>query len=122
MNEHIFLGVLRMALTIPGARSRKDRRQAVVSLRDRVLHRFDVSFHLIGDSDRPTRQVVVLTTSGGDPALIRQTLDRITGFVNQSGRLLLGEVDVDVFRWHPPGLGGLSFDRDDEEPEDDDGW
>src|SRR5690606_9610944 len=89
MNERIYLGVLRMALTIPGARSRKDRRQAVVSLRDRVLHRFDVSFHLIGDSDRPSRQVVVLTTSGDDPAVLRQTLDRITAFASQSGSLLL---------------------------------
>lgn len=122
MNERIYLGVLRMALTIPGARSRKDRRQAVVSLRDRVLHRFDVSFHLIGDSDRPSRQVVVLTTSGDDPAVLRQTLDRITAFASQSGSLLLGEVDVEVFRWHPPGLGGLSFDRDDPASEEDDGW
>ena len=121
MGERIFLGVLRMALTIPGARSRKDRRQAVVSLRDRLLHRFDVSFHAIGDPERLTRQVVVLTTSGDDPAVLRQTLDRITAFVDQSGSVLPGEVDVEVFRWHPPGLEGLSFDRDEADPEDEDG-
>ena len=41
----IHVGVLHMVLRINGARSLKDRRQVVRSLRDRVRHRFDVTWH-----------------------------------------------------------------------------
>lgn len=117
MFDRIFVGVLRMVLSIPGARSLKDRRQAVVSLRDRLRHRFDVTFHEVDPNDRPTRQVVVLTTGGNDPQVIRSVLDQIVGFTGRSGQVLLGEVDVDVFRWHPPG--GLPDPTDlDPDPED----
>ena len=99
--ERIFVGVLRMVWTVPGARTLKDRRQAVVSLRDRLRHRYDVTFAEVDRSNRPTRQVVVLTTAGNDGALIRTIFDKIVGFVGRSGRVVVSSVDVEVFRWHP---------------------
>lgn len=120
MADRIFVGVLRMVLTIPGARSLKDRRQVVSSLRDRIRHRYDVTFHEVDTTDRPTRQVVVLTTGGNDGHRIRSVLDQIVGFVGRSGKAVLGDVDVDVFRWHPLGLVGRLGDLDEDEPEEDD--
>lgn len=119
MTDRIFVGVLRMVLTIPGARSLKDRRQAVLSVKDRVRHRFDVTFHEVDASDRPTRQVAVVTTAGNDQHVIRAALDQIVGFVRGSGKVLLGEVDVDVFRWHPLGLADRLPEPDDVEAGDD---
>lgn len=121
--ERIFVGVARMVLTIPGARSLKDRRQAILSVRDRILHRFEVTFHEVDPANRPTRQIAVLTTAGNDAQLIRSVLDQVVGFTGRSGRVLVGEVDVDVFRWHPLGLGDRLPDPDDlSDPEDEDGW
>ncbi len=43
----VFVGVVQLEVVVPGARSLKDGRMVVRSLRDRVRSRFDVSFHEI---------------------------------------------------------------------------
>ena len=102
MDETIFIGVLRLVIEVPGARSLKDRRRAVLSLRDRLRHKFDVTVHEVGTSERPGRQTVVLTTGGNDAVLLRSILDKATHFAQQSGSTVIAEVDSEVFRWHPP--------------------
>ncbi len=97
----IHVGVLRLGLTIPGARSLKDRRRALASLRDRLRHRFEVTWSEIPAGERHTYAVAVLTTAGNDARLIRSILDRIVNFVELSGKAHPTEVDVDVFPWHP---------------------
>lgn len=101
-DERVFIGVLRLVLRIPGARTLKDRRQVVGSLLDRIRHRFPVSAHAVDTLDHPGRQIVVVTTGGNDGQLLRSNLDKIVAFANSSGGLLVGQVDVDVFRWHAP--------------------
>lgn len=92
-----------MVLRINGARSLKDRRQVVRSLRDRVRHRFEVTWHEVEASDSPTRCEVVCTTGGNDARLIRSILDKVHGFVEASGEAWPDAVDLDVFPWHPRG-------------------
>ncbi len=99
--ERIFVGVLRVAIRVPGARSRKDRRQVVRSLRDRLRHRFEVTFHEVDDPSDGQRQVVVLTSAGNDGRTIRAMLDRCADFVRTHPVAHAEQVDVDVFRWHP---------------------
>jgi uncharacterized protein YlxP (DUF503 family) len=92
---------LRLALSVKGARTLKDRRQTVASIGDRLRHRFPVTFHEIGTADDPTRQVVVITTAGNDPRLLRSVLDQCVALVNAHPIATAAEVDLDVFRWHP---------------------
>lgn len=103
----IRVGVLYMVLRLPGARSLKDRRRVVVSLRDRVLHRFDVTWNIVEPTEQATRCAVVCTTAGRDGSSVRTVLDRIPRFVDESGRALADQVDVDVFPWHPPGTSWM---------------
>ncbi len=100
-DERIFVGVLRLVITVPGARTRKDRRQVVRSLSDRVRHRFKVAVHEIDPGERPTRAILCMTTSGNDGRLIRSILDQIVDFAAKSPIAVLSGIDVDVFRWHP---------------------
>jgi uncharacterized protein len=100
-SERIFIGVGRLVIAIPGARSLKDRRQAVRSLTDRLRHRFSVSVHEVGEDDRPGQQVLIVTSAGNDGALVRSILDQVVGVAAGHPRGLLHQVDVDVFRWHP---------------------
>jgi uncharacterized protein YlxP (DUF503 family) len=97
----IYVGVLRLDLVVPGAHSLKDRRQGILSIRDRLRHHFDVTFHEIGDGGDPRRQTVVLTTAGNDARVVRSVLDRCVGAVRQHPVVEAAQVDVDVFRWHP---------------------
>jgi uncharacterized protein YlxP (DUF503 family) len=85
---------------VQGARTLKDRRQTIVSIGDRLRHRFPVTFHEIGTGDDPTRQTVVLTTASNDPRLVRSILDQCVAMVHAHPVAVAAEVDLDVFRWH----------------------
>lgn len=112
--EKVHIGVLRLVLRIPGARSRKDRRQAIRSLADRMRHRFDVTVNEIDRGEQPTMAILVVTTAGNDGRLIRSILDQATAFAETVGLVGVVGIDVDVFRWHPPGIEDL-FDLESED-------
>jgi hypothetical protein len=54
----MFVGVLRLSLRIPGARSLKDRRRVVRSFKDRVQARLRVSIAEVGGLDEHQRAVL----------------------------------------------------------------
>jgi uncharacterized protein YlxP (DUF503 family) len=105
----VHLGVLRLLLHVPGAGSLKDRRRAVVSLRDRVRHRFDVTWNEVDDVDQASSRVVVCTTAGSEARAVRSALDRVGSFVAQSGQVQVVHVDLDVFPWHPPEVPAVAL-------------
>ena len=96
----VYVGVLRLGLSIPGARTRKDRRQAVRSVSDRMRHRFKVTVNQVDSGDHPSRAVLVCTTAGNDGRPIRVLLDRCASFARSHGSIGVTQIDVDVFRWH----------------------
>src|SRR3954466_12437825 len=62
----MFVGVLRFSLDVPGARSLKDKRSVVKSLKERVQGRLKVSIAEVGGLDNPRRAtfgVAVVSTS-----------------------------------------------------------
>jgi uncharacterized protein YlxP (DUF503 family) len=73
----VWLGVLRLELVIPGAASLKDRRRVVVSLRDRVRARFEVSCNEVSGHDAHGRAALFVTTGGTERALVQATLDKV---------------------------------------------
>lgn len=95
------IGVLRVVLTIPSARSLKDGRAVLQRLRDRVRHRFDVAVHEVEPSEIASRRVLAVTTVGDDARQIRSILDRVRALIDQDADAIAGQVDVDVFQWHP---------------------
>ena len=108
--DRVYVGVLRVRARIPGARSRKDRRRPVRSLCDRMRHRFELSVHEIDRGDDPRIAVIAAATVGNDGARIRAILDRAADLARSDGSLVVVGIDVDVFRWHAPGV-------DDRDPE-----
>ena len=89
-------------LIIPGARTLKDRRQGVLSVRDRLRHRLEVTVNEVESTDDPQRQPIVCTAAGNDQRSIRTILDRAISVVREHAAVELGPVDLEVFRWHPP--------------------
>ena len=64
----MFVGVARLVLSIPGARSLKDRRQAVKSLKDRIRAKLPVSVAEVGELERwqvATLGVAVVSNESG---------------------------------------------------------
>lgn len=98
--SRVFVGVLHADLHVPGARSLKDRRRAVVSMRDRVRHRFECSVALVGESDDPRSQALAVSVVGSDAPTLRQMLDQLRDYLHRDPDVLVHGVDVDVQRWH----------------------
>lgn len=99
LEDRIFVGVAHLRIRVPGARSRKDRRQVVASVRDRLRSRFSVTVNEIGTSADPVYQRIVLTTAGNDGKVVRTLLDQCVGMVHSHPVAEASQVDIDVFRW-----------------------
>ena len=102
MTADIYVGLIRVELLIPGARSLKDLRRPTVSLRDRLAARFGLSVHQVSTELRPPRAVVVGVTAGNDPRELRSLLDRATAFAYGGGAGVSRAV-CDIFPWQERG-------------------
>lgn len=110
MANTVHVGVMRLALRVPGARTLKDRRQAVRSLVDRLKHRFPVSVTEMVETERAGEATLVVTSASADARLLRSVLDQCAGLATSSGVVVPARIDIDVFPWHPPD--GLSLSDD----------
>ncbi|HEV8550109.1 MAG TPA: DUF503 domain-containing protein, partial [Polyangiaceae bacterium] len=75
----MFVGVLRLVLSIPGARSLKDRRQVVKSLKDRVRARLPVSIAEVGELERWQVATLGVAVVSNDAARCSEVLSAAVG-------------------------------------------
>lgn len=107
MNLHAQVGVLLLQIAIPGARSLKDRRQVIVSLRDRIRARFDVGCNEISGDDLHARGALIVTCGGNDPQVLASLLDRIRSFAEANGGCVVTDAPSEVRPWPD----ATAFDR-----------
>jgi hypothetical protein len=109
----LHIGVLRAVLLVPGARSLKDRRSVVISLRDRVLHRFAVSCHEVDRGDLPGRGELVVTTAGVEGKPVGDALRKIASFLEQQGTCTIVDLRHEVIPWSGGDAGAaLAWEAD----------
>jgi uncharacterized protein YlxP (DUF503 family) len=85
----MFVGVLRLSLHIPHARSLKDKRRVVLSFRDRVRSRFDVSIAEVGAQDLHQRAVLGVSVVSGDAAVCDSVLEQVARAAETLGDAVL---------------------------------
>lgn len=95
-DECFYVASLRLSVQVPGARSLKDRRRAVLSFRDRVHARHGAIAAEVGWLEEPTRAVLGVVLAGNDAKLLRSRLDAIVAEADRSGDLLLVEQQADI--------------------------
>lgn len=114
-DESIWVGVLRIELQVPGARSLKDRRMGVAHVRDRVRARHGFAVAEVGHRDDHQRAVLAISSVSGDPAPLRAALDQLAGEIEGWGKVLVTSRHVELWRalseprWAPTagdGVGG----------------
>jgi uncharacterized protein YlxP (DUF503 family) len=113
----IYLGAVKMELSIPGARSLKDRRQGVRSVMDRIAARFPVSIHEVDGAGDVGRATLVATTAGAEHGQVRDALSRVRDLVAMHPVVVLVDVAYDLRRWDAfeVGLFAASGAASDEE-------
>jgi len=112
----MWIAILRFDFTIPGARSLKDRRQVVKSLKERIQTRFNVCCAEVADLDTWTRASLGVTACANDRHWIQELSDEIVRYAGNDSGALLGHVERDLFRFGDAEPVGSW--QDEEEPED----
>jgi len=74
----MIVGSLRVRLLLREARTLKDKRQVVRSIKDRVRHRFNVSVAEVEAQDNCRLAVLGLAMVGNEVRHVRTTLEQIT--------------------------------------------
>lgn len=94
------IGILRIDLYIMGARSLKDKRQVLKGLIQRVKSRFNnISISEVGSNDLWQKATIGISFVSNETAYVNSTLDRVTGFIDSTGLVSLGERDFEIIHF-----------------------
>jgi uncharacterized protein YlxP (DUF503 family) len=123
----VFVGVARLVISIPGARSLKDRRRVVKSLKDRMRARLPVSLAEIGDLERYQVATLGVAVVSNESARCSEILAAAAAMARVARDAVLADVATEVLTLGDGGRsiqGGieqvfaeLASDRDEDEDE-----
>jgi uncharacterized protein YlxP (DUF503 family) len=102
----MFIGVSRIVLTIPGARSLKDKRRVVHAFRDRVRARLSVSIAEDGELELSQRATLGVAVVARDAAHCSSLLSDVERAARGLREAWLADVSTEVI---PMGPGGASL-------------
>lgn len=125
----MFVGVQRLVLQIPGARSLKDRRQVVRSFKDRVQSRLRISIAEVGDLERAQHATIAMVVVSNDAAVCDEVLAKAATMASSLANAVLADRATEVVPFGHGGSGirggieqlpltGADGDWDDEEDDD----
>ena len=111
-DEGTWVGVVRLVLEVPGARSLKDKRRVVHQVRDRLRARRNVSVAEVGHLEHHSRAVMAIAMVGNDARHLRSALDALVHEIGQWQVALIDDATVRLLR-PDDGEGPAGYDDDD---------
>jgi uncharacterized protein YlxP (DUF503 family) len=90
------IGLLTLELHFPGARSLKDKRQALRSLEQRVRNRHNVSLAEVEHQDLWQRATLAVVSVNTDQVHLEQTLSAVAGEAASARDVLLVDQHMEV--------------------------
>jgi uncharacterized protein YlxP (DUF503 family) len=97
------VGVMRLVLEIPGARSLKDKRQVVRSFKERVKSRLSVSIAEVDHHDKLQLAAFGVAVVSGDAAVCEELLSKVTAMASTLPDAILADRATEMV---PFGAGG----------------
>lgn len=101
----MFVGVMRLGLMIPGARSLKDRRRVVLSFKERVQGRFKVSIAEVGSLDHPRHATLGVAVVSNDAAVCDSVLADIASVAGSLPDAVLADRATEIVPFGASGGG-----------------
>lgn len=89
------VGTLELRLVIRWAQSLKDKRKAILSLKDRIRNEFDVAVAEVDRQDAIKEAVFGVAAVGPDPGPIETVLQRVVGFVRRDREVELADFTLE---------------------------
>jgi uncharacterized protein YlxP (DUF503 family) len=102
----MFVGVARLVLSIPGARSLKDRRRVVKGFKDRVRARLGVSLAEVGELERYQVATVGVAVVANEAARCSEMLSAAVAMARVTRDAVLADVATEIITL---GEGGRSI-------------
>lgn len=93
----MIVGVMTADLAIYDARTLKDKRQVVLSARERIKNKFNVSVSEVGYGDSPKRCKMGFAVVGNSARGIQSVLDQIVDALRRSAGLSLLDYECETF-------------------------
>jgi uncharacterized protein YlxP (DUF503 family) len=101
----MFVGVLRLQLQIVGARSLKDKRSVVRSLKERAQARLRVSAAEIGDLDNPRHATLGFAVVSNSAAVCDEVLANVASMANTLPDAILADRATEIIALGEGGRG-----------------
>src|SRR5258708_3665392 len=92
----MFVGVARIVLQIPGARSLKDRRRVVKGLKDRARAKLPVTIAEIGDLERHQVATLGVAVVSNDSARCSEVLSHVAALAGSAHDALVAAVATEI--------------------------
>jgi uncharacterized protein YlxP (DUF503 family) len=92
----MFIGLLTLSLHFPGARSLKDKRQALRSLEARLRNKFNVSVAEVEYQDLWQRSRLAVLTVNTDHGHLESTLSAAVGCARQSREIEVLDAETEL--------------------------
>jgi uncharacterized protein YlxP (DUF503 family) len=101
----MFVGVLRLDLSIVGARSLKDKRRVIHSVKDRLATRLRVSVAEIGELDDPRRATLGVAVVSNEAAQCDRVLEEAAHYAGTLAGALLTDRATEIVPFGEAGRG-----------------
>lgn len=101
----MYVGVLRLVLRIPGARSLKDKRRAVLGLKDRLTSRFRVSVAEVGSLDDVSRGTLGVAVVSNEAAHCDSVLAEVAHAASMAKDAVLTDRRTEIVAFGSGGDG-----------------
>jgi hypothetical protein len=101
----MFVGVLRLRLEVPGARSLKDKRSVVRSFKERVQGRLKVAIAEVGVLDDPRRATLGVAVVSNSHTVCDQMLSSVVSMAGTLPDALLSDRATEIVSFGDGGRG-----------------
>lgn len=90
------IGLVRARISIPDARSLKDKRSVIRSLKDRALNRMNVSVAEVGDQDKWQIAELAFVTVAANSEIVQGRISEISEFLRSNPRYVLLGLETEM--------------------------
>lgn len=99
------VGVMRLALDVPGARSLKDKRHVVRSFKERVRSRLSISIAEIDHQNKLQRATFGVAVVSSDAAVCEELLEKVIAMASSLPDALVSDKATEIIPFGEGGLG-----------------
>ena len=93
----MIVGVLKFQVSIFEARSLKDKRRVIKSLKDRIGNKYNVSIAEVGHNDAIRTSIMAVATVANEKRFVESSLSVIVDFVRRIPQLTLVDYSMETF-------------------------